>query len=288
MHFAFSSLLVSATAMLAASSALAATNDAITAIPATTNTVAANIDGTKTQDNSAQTSAEPMLPESTNVAGCFCCPCRDGESRSGKSGRRARLSVGTSGVQIEWDIAFSFLTMVAVLCGIWVVRKFERSVRKAPPPIRIKLHFVLRALVDTLEKAISEFTISKEERSLVADFSLDWDRLLNDQETIKSLFGWPKTPLPGEVLPEELPALARELELLFGQARFVFASKTISEGLTAVLDQLQLYGNAVLEINHGEARTVFSEKNASEIKRAVEKGRLALSLMEREMFTGTK
>lgn len=288
MHRAFTFLLICASIILAASSSFSETNDALATIPAMASTIAANIDGTKTQGSSAQAVAKPELPRTSNVAGCFCCPCQGEESYSGKSRKRARLSVGDSAVQIEWDVAFSFLTMAIVLCGIWRFCKFERSVRKEPPPIRIKLHFVLRALVDTLEKAVSEFEIDKEERSLNADFSLVWEGLLNDQETIKSLFGWPKASLPGEVLPEELPALARELESLFGQARFVFAGRTITEGLAAVLDQLKFYGNAVREINQSEARSVFSEKNVSEIERAVEKGRLALSLMEREIFIATK
>ena len=154
MHRAFTFLLICASIILAASSSFSETNDALATIPAMASTIAANIDGTKTQGSSAQAVAKPELPRTSNVAGCFCCPCQGEESYSGKSRKRARLSVGDSAVQIEWDVAFSFLTMAIVLCGIWRFCKFERSVRKEPPPIRIKLHFVLRALVDTLEKAV--------------------------------------------------------------------------------------------------------------------------------------
>ena len=283
------STLVASIVVLLSVTTLGATSDTAASDSRATNAVSASNIETKQEEDVSMTENRPKTPVESDKTGCFCCPCQGDASRSDRTRKRAKLSVGTSGIQLQWDVTFSLLTLIAVLCGIWILRKLSQTMQKTPPLLkRMKVYFVLRALVDTLKRTIDEFNIELEASHTTADFAQRWTNCLSDHETFKALLGLPRPPRDGEVLPEELLTLSVEFEALFDETQFLFKGKTISEGIASVYEQMRLYGEECRKVNRCEEQSKFTGKHVYDIKDAIEKGQLALALMERDLVATTR
>ena len=283
------STLVAAIFALQSTTIFAVANDTVASASRATNGVSASSGEMNPEENVSTMSTGTKASEMSDKPDCFCCPCEDAPSRSSRTRRTARLSVGTSGIQVQWDVTFSFLALIAVLCGTWIIRKLLHTMQKTPPLLkRLKVYFILRALVDTLDRTIGKFNIEHEGSYTGADFAQSWTDCLSDHETFKALLGLPRSPRPGEVLSEELLRLSVEFEALFDETQFLFKGKTIAEGIASIYEQMRFYGDECRKLNCGEDHSMFTGKNVYDIKDAIEKGRMALALMERDLIAITR
>lgn len=228
-----------------------------------------------------------------DVGNCFCCSCRHSEPQTGIAGKRAKVSVGTSRVKIQWGVPVSFFVVIVVALVGAKIRKLMKTREKPLHSRRLKIHAIFKAVVSALEKAVSNITLDVGIEVVdfanagieVVDFAILWSEALSADDVVRALFDWTNPSDPSAPFAVELKSLIKRVRPAFRDARMTFADESIVRGTDMVFRLMKFYDAACAKTKTEIVSKFLTEEQMKTIKNTLENAKSALAAMERAMST---
>lgn len=184
------------------------------------------------------------------------------------------MSMACEGIIVS--SVLSVLILMVTILGVIYSHLNARTTQKISLiDRRVEVYLLLRSLVNTLSHAHSD---ARQKMPVDgAAFATDWITYLQSDVEITRFY----TKLNLNTGSLMLLQLKDLLIPQFTAAHYFFLKKDVKEGLDALIEQLDGYGNA--HKNYGTTSTPFTANDLSVIAGAIQKGEIALKGMEDDM-----